>query len=437
MDWLIVSVLVAVFSAVLAVGAPVAMAIGLAALAGLLVSVDSWPAFVTSAQRLAAGIDSFPLLAIPFFILAGEAMNRGGSARRIIDLAAVLVGRLPGGLAVVNVVSAMLFGAISGSAVAAASAIGGTLGPRMHEAGYDPRFAAAVNVTSATTGLIIPPSNVLIVYSLASGGVSIAALFAAGYLPGLLVGLLLAGTAVAIASRVPRDRRRAARGDTPGFEELPRRALAAAPGLGLIVVVIGGIIGGVFTATEAAAVAVVYAIALGLLTRDLRLRDVPGLLRRSASTTSVVLLLVATSSMLSWVLAFAGVPQAVSASLLGVDAHPVVVLLMINVMLLVVGTFMDMTPAVLVFTPILLPAAIELGIDPVHFGIVMVLNLCVGLCTPPVGTVLFVGCGVAGIGVERVVRSLLPFYAAMVVALIIVIVLPDVSLALPRALGLL
>jgi tripartite ATP-independent transporter DctM subunit len=427
-----VIVLAAVFVALLALGAPVAVGIGLAALAAMLTAVDTGPALTTAAQRLAAGADSFPLLAIPFFILAGQAMNRGGVARRIIDFAAALVGWLPGGLAVVNVVSAMLFGAISGSAVAAASGIGGTLGPRMREEGYDPRFSAAVNVTSATTGLVIPPSNILIVYSLASGGVSIAALFAAGYGPGILVGVLLSAVVVIMAARGAAGA--GTRAIVP-MTELPRRTLAALPGLGLIVVVIGGILGGVFTATEAAAVAVVYALALGLFYRDLKFADLPSLLRDSARTTSVVLLLVATSYALSWVLSFGNVPQAVSEALLALGDNPLLVLLLINALLLIVGTFMDMTPAVLVFTPILLPAAVELGIDPIHFGVMMVLNLCVGLCTPPVGTVLFVGCGVANVRVEQVIGRLLPFYAAMVVGLLLVIAVPDISLALPRWLG--
>jgi len=427
-----VIVLAVVFVALLALGAPVAVGIGLAALAAMLTAVDTGPALTTAAQRLAAGADSFPLLAIPFFILAGQAMNRGGVARRIIDFAAALVGWLPGGLAVVNVVSAMLFGAISGSAVAAASGIGGTLGPRMREEGYDPRFSAAVNVTSATTGLVIPPSNILIVYSLASGGVSIAALFAAGYGPGILIGVLLSAVVVIMAARGAAGA--GTRAIVP-MTELPRRTLAALPGLGLIVVVIGGILGGVFTATEAAAVAVVYALALGLFYRDLKFADLPSLLRDSARTTSVVLLLVATSYALSWVLSFGNVPQAVSEALLALGDNPLLVLLLINALLLIVGTFMDMTPAVLVFTPILLPAAVELGIDPIHFGVVMVLNLCVGLCTPPVGTVLFVGCGVANVRVEQVIGRLLPFYAAMVVGLLLVIAVPDISLALPRWLG--
>mgnify|MGYP006271294807 CR=1 FL=1 len=432
MEPVTVIVLAAVFVALLALGAPVAVGIGLAALAAMLTAVDTGPALTTAAQRLAAGADSFPLLAIPFFILAGQAMNRGGVARRIIDFAAALVGWLPGGLAVVNVVSAMLFGAISGSAVAAASGIGGTLGPRMREEGYDPRFSAAVNVTSATTGLVIPPSNILIVYSLASGGVSIAALFAAGYGPGILIGVLLSAVVVIMAARGAAGA--GTRAIVP-MTELPRRTLAALPGLGLIVVVIGGILGGVFTATEAAAVAVVYALALGLFYRDLKFADLPSLLRDSARTTSVVLLLVATSYALSWVLSFGNVPQAVSEALLALGDNPLLVLLLINALLLIVGTFMDMTPAVLVFTPILLPAAVELGIDPIHFGVMMVLNLCVGLCTPPVGTVLFVGCGVANVRVEQVIGRLLPFYAAMVVGLLLVIAVPDISLALPRWLG--
>jgi len=432
MDALTFSTLALVFVALLAVGAPVAIAMGLATLAALLAFTAPEPAFTTAAQRVAAGVDSFPLLAIPFFILAGQAMNRGGIARRMIDLAAALVGWLPGGLAVVNVVAAMLFGSLSGSAVAAASGIGGTLGPRMAREGFDPRLVAAVNVSAATTGLVIPPSNILIVYSLASGGVSIAALFAAGYVPGVLTGLALAGVVIAMAATG-----RAGEGGRArvriSLRDLPRRTLDALPGLGLIVVVIGGILAGIFTATEAAAIAVVYAVALGLAYRELRVRELPALFRESASMTAVVLLLVATSHGFSWVLSVADAPQAISAALLGLADKPVAVLLVMAGVLLVVGTFMDMTPAVLIFTPIFLPAAVELGIDPIHFGIVMVMTLC----TPPVGTVLFVGCGVARVRVESVVPKLLPFYGAMIAALALVLIFPQLALWLPRTLGLL
>lgn len=423
-------VLGGVFVLLLAVGLPVAFCIGIATVAALLMSIEMGPAVTTVAQRMATGLDSFTLLAIPFFIVAGQLMNRGGIARRLIDFAKTLVGPLPGGLAMVNIVAAMLFGAISGSAGAAASAIGGVMTPRMRDEGYDRGYSAAVNITAATTGLLIPPSNILIIYSLASGGVSIGALFLAGYLPGLLVGLLLMGVAGWIASR-----RGYPVAERESLGVTLRRFVEAVPSLFLLVVVIGGIIAGIFTATEAAAVAVLYAGVLAFIYREIGVRALPGILLESTVTTAVVLLLIATSIAMSWVMAYLNLPQAVTAALTGLSDNPVLVLLIINLLLLAVGTFMDMTPAVLIFTPILLPVAIELGIDPTHFGIILVLNLCIGLCTPPVGGVLFIGVGVAQTSIAKVIRPLLPLHAAMIIGLLIVTYVPALSLWLPRLFG--
>ncbi len=430
MAWAEALVLLCAFGGLLALGVPVAYAIGLATMVTMLVDIPVLPALTTVAQRMATGLDAFTLLAIPFFVLAGQLMSRGGSARRLIDLAKVVVGPLPGALAHVNVVAAMLFGAVSGSAVAAASAIGGVMAPRMAREGYSPGFGAAVNITSATTGLIIPPSNILIVYALASGGVSVAALFLAGYLPGLLVGGLL----MLVAAR---GARRAGYpvGVRPTAGVLARHTMDALPSLLLLVVVIGGIVGGIFTATEAAAVAVLYSLVLAFAYREVRPRDLPQILIDSVSTSAVVLFLVATSMAMSWILAYANVPQGVAETLLGLTDSRVLIFLIINVVLLAVGTVMDMTPAVLIFTPIFLPVAERLGMDPVHFGIVLVLNLCIGLCTPPVGSVLFVGCGVAGVRIADVVRPLLPLFVAMIVALLLVTYVPAISLVLPRLLG--
>ncbi len=430
MEWLDIAVLAGSFFLLLLVGVPVAYSIGLSTLLAMLLSILPAPAVTTVAQRMATGLDSFTLLAIPFFILAGQLMNRGGIARRLIDLAKSILGTLPGGLAHVNILASMLFGAISGSAVAAASAIGGVMAPVMEREGYSREYGAAVNITSSTTGLIIPPSNVLIVYSLASGGVSIASLFLAGYVPGIVLGLLLMVVAGAIALRrgYPREAR-------VGLREVGRRFVAAIPSLFLLVVVMGGIVGGIFTATEAAAVAVLYAFLLALFYREIRLSDLPGILLDSATTTAVVMLLIATSLAMSWIMAYANIPQSVTAALLGLTSSPIAILLMINLVLLVVGTFMDMTPAVLIFTPIFLPVATGLGIDPIHFGIIMVLNLCIGLCTPPVGAVLFVGVGVAGTSITRVLRPLVPLFVAMVIALLAVTFVPALSLWLPRLFG--
>jgi tripartite ATP-independent transporter DctM subunit len=425
-------VLVAVFAVLLLLAVPIAVVIGVASGSSLLLSVEPLAAFTTLAQRVATGLDSFALLAIPFFILSGQLMNRGGMARRLVDLGRALVGGLPGGLAFVNILACVLFGSVSGSAVAAAAAIGSFMTPMMEKEGYSREYGAAVNVSSATTGLLIPPSNILIVYSLASGGVSIAALFVAGYLPGLLMAALLAVVAAALARRNAYPA-----GTRQSMAMLGRRFLAAAPSLVLVVIVMGGIIGGLFTATEAAGVAVIYALALTVLVyREIGLRELPEIILDSAATTGVVLFLIGASMGMSWVMAYANLPQAIAAGLLGFAAGPLLLLLVMNVLLLAVGTFMDMTPAVLIFTPIFLPVATSLGIDPIHFGIVMIMNLCVGLCTPPVGTVLFVGCGVAGIPVSRVIRTMMPLYAAMIVALALVTLVPQLSLFLPRLFGL-
>ena len=432
MDIIGILVLVVSFFFLLIVGVPIAYSIGVAGVLTMLVHIDSLPALTTYAMRMASGLDSFALLAIPFFILAGNIMNRGGIALRLIDFAKVLVGRLPGGLAVVNVVANMLFGAISGSAAAAASAIGSIMTPEMRKAGYDPHFSAAVNISSATTGMTIPPSNVLIVYSLASGGVSVSALFMAGYLPGLLTGvanmivaaLFAAKAGYPVGERVP-------------FKEAIRYFFRAVPSLMLLVIVIGGILAGWFTATEASAIAVLYALLLSFFYKELTWKDLPEVLLRSARTTAIVLLLVATCTGLSWIMSYENIPQTVSRLLLAISDNPVVILLLINVILLAVGIFMDMTPAVLIFTPIFLPIATQqLGMDPVHFGIMMVLNLCVGLCTPPVGSVLFIGCSVAGVRIDQVIRPLVPLFVAMVVALLMVAFLPDLSLLIPRLFGL-
>lgn len=430
MEWIDILVLAGSFFSLLLLGVPVAYSIGLSTTLAMLLSILPGPAVTTVAQRMATGLDSFTLLAIPFFILAGQLMNSGGIARRLIDLAKGMIGSLPGGLAHVNVLAAMLFGAISGSAVAAATAVGGTMAPVMEREGYDRDYSAAVNITSSTTGLIIPPSNILIIYSLASGGVSIASLFLAGYVPGILVGVFLMVVAGVLAVRrgYARDQR------TP-LRVLARQFVDAVPSLFLLVVVMGGIVGGIFTATEAAAVAVLYALILAFAYREVGVRDLPNILLDSVTTTAVVMLLIATSLGMSWILAYANIPQTVTAALLALSDNPIIILLMINLVLLVVGTFMDMTPAVLIFTPIFLPIAVGLGIDPVQFGIMMVLNLCIGLCTPPVGSVLFVGVGVANTTITKVVRPLLPLFLAMIVALLVVTFVPAVSLWLPSLFG--
>jgi len=485
MDYTGILVLIFSFLFLLVIGVPIAFSIGISGILTMLVSIDSLPAFTTFAQRMATGLDSFALLAIPFFILAGNIMNRGGIAIRLINLAKLLVGRWPAGLAFVNVFANMLFGAISGSAAASASAIGSIMGPEMKKDGYDENFSAAVNIASATTGLSIPPSNILIVYSLASGGVSITALFLAGYLPGLLTGLSIMLTSMALIIYYKKGFSASAiaitkvilgltaigsaiyglsviKGSSPITHQVicgillasllffivrfivrrpasVKRGLTvlwqAVPSLFLLIVVIGGIVGGFFTATEASAIAVLYAFILSLAYREIKVSDLPSILLHSVKTTAIVLLLIATCIGLSWIMAYENIPQNVSDGLLGISDNPIIILLIINLILLVVGVFMDMTPAVLIFTPIFLPIVTSMGVDATHFGIIMVLNLSVGLCTPPVGSVLFIGCSVANVKIDKVIKPLLPMFLAMVVVLLMVTYIPKISLLLPEVFG--
>lgn len=420
------------FFILLILGAPISICIGLTTIFTMLLTIDAGPALTTAAQRMAGGLNSFALLAIPFFILSGLLMGQGGIARRLVEFAKVLIGMLPGGLAFVNVISCTLFGAISGSAVAATSAVGSFMIPTMNKEGYDKNFNAAITVTSSTTGLLIPPSNILIIYSLASGGVSIAALFIAGYLPGLLMALGLM-TVCGIYAKM----KGYPVGEKPTFKDILEKTWQAIPSLALIVIVIGGIVSGYFTATEASVIAVLYAGFLSIVIyREVKWSEVPKILVRSAETTSVVLLLIAVSTAMSWILSYENIPQTLSSTLIGLTDNPIVILLTINLILLMVGIFMDMTPAVLIFTPIFLPIVEKLGISPLHFGIMMVMNLCIGLCTPPVGSVLFVGCSVAKTSIGKLVRPLMPMYLAMFMALLLVVFIPEISEFLPRYFGL-
>lgn len=425
-------ILVVSFVVLLALNVPIAISIGISTLLTMLFTIDFTPAMMTMAQRVAGGINSFALLAIPFFILSGLLMGQGGIARRLIEFAKVFFGMLPGGLAFVNVISCTLFGAISGSAVAATSAVGGFMVPAMDKEGYDRGFSAALTATSSTTGLLIPPSNVLIVYSLASGGVSIAALFIAGYIPGLLMmlGLMVVCGIWAKVKGYPVGERIPAR-------EALRKTVDALPSLALIIIVIGGIVGGFFTATEASVIAVLYSLILAVLIyREVKVSALPEILVKAVETTAIVMLLIGTSSAMSWVLSYENIPQIISDGLIALSDNPIIILLTINLILLVVGIFMDMTPAVLIFTPIFLPVVTELGMSPLHFGIMMVMNLCIGLCTPPVGSVLFVGAGIANTTIEKMFKPMLPMYLAMFIMLMLVTYVPAMSEALPRLFGL-
>ncbi|MFT6370845.1 MAG: tripartite ATP-independent transporter DctM subunit [Maribacter sp.] len=431
MEYAPILVLVISFICLLAIGTPVAWSIAVSSLLTLMVSIPIMPAMTTVAQRIGTGLDSFALLAIPLFILSGELMNKGGIAHRLIAFAKTLVGALPGGLALINIISAMLMGAIAGSAMAAASAMGSILGPEMEKEGYSREFGAAVNITAATTGLVIPPSNVLIVYSLASGGASIAALFLAGYIPGILTGLFL----MIVASFWAKKKGYKV-GKRSTLKEIFKTFVDAVPSLFMLVVVIGGIVTGIFTATEASAIAVLYSFLLGMIYREITFPKMPQILLDSAATTAIVMLLIGASMSMSWALSYENIPQEISSGLLALSDNPIIILLIINLLLLFVGIFMDMTPAVLIFTPIFLPVVTALGLDPVHFGIIMVLNLCIGLCTPPVGSVLFVGVGIAKTSIEKVVKPLLPLFIAMIFALFLVTYFPELSLWLPRQFGL-
>ncbi|MGY8792122.1 MAG: TRAP transporter large permease [Gammaproteobacteria bacterium] len=430
MELLPVIILVLSFIFFIAIGTPVAWSIAISSLLTIVVSIPVLPAVTTISQRMATGLDSFALLAIPFFILSGQLMTHGGIADRLIGFAKTIVGAFPGGLALINIIAAMLMGAIAGSAMASASAMGSILGPEMEKEGYAKEYGAAVNITSATIGLIIPPSNVLIVYSLASGGVSIAALFLAGYIPGILTGLFLM-----IVAGVWAKKHNYKTFGRSSFKQVIKAFIIALPSLLLLFIVIGGIVGGFFTATEASAIAVLYTLILGFVYKEIKIDDIPKILLESAKTSAVVMLLIAASMSMSWIMSYENIPQNLSDFLLNISDNKIIILLIINFLLLFVGIFMDMTPAVLIFTPIFLPVVTTLGIDPVQFGIMMVLNLCIGLCTPPVGSVLFVGIGIAKTSIEKVIRPLLPMFFAMILSLILITFIPQITLWLPKAFG--
>ncbi len=415
----------------LVAGMPIAVALGVSSICAILPILNFEATVVTGAQRIFSGISVFSLLAIPFFILAGNIMNKGGIAVRLINLAKLVTGRTPGALAQTNVVANMLFGSISGSGTAAASAMGSIIGPIEKEEGYDPNFSAAANIATAPTGLLIPPSNVMITFSLVSGGTSVAALFMAGYVPGFLWGLACMLVIYVLAKKKGYQ-------STSRFtgKEAMQVLLQAIPCLLLIVIVIGGIIFGIFTATEGSVVAVVYSLILSLFFyKSIKLKELPQLFKDSAEMTGIIIFLIGVSSIMSWVMAFTGIPTAISNGLLGLTNNKFIILLIINILLLVVGTFMDMTPACLIFTPIFLPVCTALGMNTIHFGIMMIFNLCIGTITPPVGTTLFVGVRVGNVKIETVFKQLLIYFAAIFIVLLLVTYIPQISLWLPSLMG--
>ena len=415
----------------IALGLPVAVAMGLPSAIAIALLLGWEGAALTSAQRMFAGTNSFALLAIPFFILAGGLMNTGGIAARLIDLAKVLSGRLPGSLAQTTVVANTMFGAVSGASVASAAAVGTVLSPRMKKEGYDPSFTAAVNAASSPAGMLIPPSNTFIIYSLVSG-TSIAALFLAGVGPGLLWSLLCALVVLIYVRKRPELRA----SERPTVREGFIVFLRAIPALGMIFVVIGGILLGWFTATESSVIAVVYSLVLGFVQRTLDWRKLPAIVLEAAKTTAIVMLLIGVSGILAWVLSFARIPESITAGLLGLTDNTAIILIIIMVVLLLAGTVMDPTPAILIFTPIFLPVVTALGVSPIHFGAMMVFNMCLGNISPPVGNNIFVAARVARVRIEPVFGRIMPFFWALCAGLLLVTFWEPLSLWLPQAFGL-
>lgn len=419
----------------IALGVPVAISMGLPSMIAIFILLDGDfnGAALTSAQKVVAGTNSFALLAIPFFILAGGLMNTGGIASRLIDLALVLSGRLPASLAQTTVIANALFGAVSGASVAAAAAVGTVMAPRMKKEGYDPAWSAMVNGVSSPSGMLIPPSNTFIVYSLVSA-TSVGALFMAGVGPGLL----WAGINVLMVALYARKRPELrSSGPRPTIAQATVVFLRALPALLMIFIVIGGILAGIFTATESAVIAVVYSFLLGLIQRTLPIKAVPGILLEAAKVTGIIMLLIGMSGILGWVLAFARIPQLVTEGLLGVSDNTVVVLLLIMFAMLLAGTVMDPTPAILIFTPIFLPVVTALGVSPIHFGTMMVFNMCLGNISPPIGNNLFVAARVGNVRIEALIGKLWPFFWALCLGLLVVAFVPALSTWLPGVMGLL
>jgi len=416
----------------LMIGVPISVSIGLGSTLSMMSILPFDNAMITASQRVFTGTNSFALLAIPFFILAGIIMNNGGIAKKLVNCAKVMSGRLPGGLAQSNVVANMLFGAISGSGVAAAAAVGGTMGPLQEKEGYSRAYSAAVNIASAPTGMLIPPSNTLIVYSTVAGGVSIAALFMAGYIPGILWGFGVMIIAGIIAKKLGYQS-----SERLTFKEGLSVFIDAIPSLLLIVIVIGGILGGVFTATEGSAISVVYSLLLSFIYKSIKVKELPRIFLEAAKMTAIVIFMIGVSSIMSWVMAFTKVPNLIADMLLGLTSNPFIILLIMNIVLLIVGTFMDPTPAVLIFTPIFLPIVTMFGMHPVHFGIMIVFNLCIGTITPPVGPILFTGCRIANLKIEDVIKQLIPYFIVTTIILLIVTYIPAISLTIPAWLKLL
>ncbi|EDM3246863.1 TRAP transporter large permease [Salmonella enterica] len=423
--------LIAVFVVLLAMGAPIGICIVIASFSTMMLVLPFDISMFATAQKMFSSLDSFALLAVPFFVLSGVIMNSGGIAARLVNFAKLFTGKLPGSLSYTNIVGNMMFGAISGSAIAASTSIGGVMVPMSAREGYDRGFAAAVNIASAPTGMLIPPTTAFILYALASGGTSIAALFAGGLVAGVLwgVGCMLVTLVVA-------KRRNYRVFFTVQKGMALKVAVEAIPSLLLIVIIVGGIVQGIFTAIEASAIAVVYTLLLTMVFyRTLKIKDLPSILLQTVVMTGVIMFLLATSSAMSFSMSITNIPAALSDMILGISANKLVILLVITVFLLIIGAFMDIGPAILIFTPILLPIMAKLGVDPVHFGIIMIYNLAIGTITPPVGSGLYVGASVGKVKVEEVIKPLRPFYGAIIGVLLLITYIPEITLFLPRLLG--
>lgn len=428
---LITVLLFTVFGILLFLGCPISVSIVISSIVTAISSL-SWDqiTFITM-QKMTSGVESFSLLAVPLFILAGNIMNNGGIAKRLVNFAKLFCGWIPGSLAQANVLGNMLFGALSGSSVAAASAMGGCIYPIQKEEGYDPAFATAVNIASAPTGLLIPPTSAFIVYSTVAGGVSISALFMAGYVPGILMGL---GVMV-VAFFYAKKHNYPVSGKVPANEAV-KVTLEAIPSLLLILIVIGGIVGGIFTATEGAGICVLYCLILSVCYKSINTKSFMKILLSSASTSGIILFLISASSAMSFVMAYSGIPAAISNGIMAISTNKFVIFLLMNVILMIVGMFMDITPAILIFTPIFLPIAESLGMSSVQFGVMLIFNMCLGNMTPPVGSVLFVGCGISKISIEQVAKTLIPYFVVLFAILLAVTFIPVLSLGVPTLMGL-
>ena len=411
-------ILFVVFGVLLFLGVPISVSI-IASSIVTAMSTLSWDqiTFITM-QKMNSGVESFSLLAVPLFILAGNIMNNGGIAKRLINFAQIFVGKIPGNLAQANILANMLFGALSGSSVAAASAIGGCMSPIEKEQKYDPAYAAAANIASAPTGLLIPPTSAFIVYSTVAGGVSISTLFMAGYVPGILMGVVCMIVAFIGAKKlgikaVGRDK----------SVSILKIFVDAIPSLLLIIIVIGGIVSGIFTATEGAGIAVLYCLILSIIYKSMNFKTFVEILKKSAKVSGVILFLISASSAMSFVMAYSGIPAAI-------------IFLLMNIILLVVGMFMDITPAILIFTPIFLPIAQSFGMTDIQFGVMLIFNMCLGNITPPVGSVLFVGCGIENVSIEKVTPKLIPYFIGLIILLMLITFIPELSLGVPKLMGL-